>query len=142
MKDIGKKLMNIARWYSMPADHFNTIKEAVELLEQKQKNSSYNSIKTELNGDAISRQVATDEIRKCRFVVDAIEKIKDLPSVTPQPKMGHWIMQRTFPTKLYDEYLNEYECSECQRGIRCTESQLVNYPYCHCGAKMQEEENG
>ena len=55
-----------------------------------------------------------------------------------KPKTGHWILARTFPTRLYDEYLNEYECSECYRRIRCTESQLVNYPYCHCGAKMVE----
>ena len=55
-----------------------------------------------------------------------------------EPKTGHWILKRTFPTKLYDEYLNEYKCSECYREIRCTESQLVNYPYCHCGAKMFE----
>jgi hypothetical protein len=34
--------------------------------------------------DLISRQEAIDEIRKCRFVVDAIEKIKDLPSVQPE----------------------------------------------------------
>lgn len=26
------KLLDIARWYSMPADHFNTIKKAVEEL--------------------------------------------------------------------------------------------------------------
>ena len=31
--------------------------------------------------DTISRQAAIDEIRKCRFVVDAIEKIGALPSV-------------------------------------------------------------
>ena len=30
--------------------------------------------------DTISRQAAIDEIRKCRFVVDAIEKIRALPS--------------------------------------------------------------
>lgn len=57
-----------------------------------------------------------------------------------EPKTGQWILKRKFPTKLYDEYLNEYKCSECYREIRCTESQLVNYPYCHCGAKMEVEE--
>ena len=31
--------------------------------------------------DPIERQDAIDEIRKCRFVVDAIEKIIGLPSV-------------------------------------------------------------
>lgn len=59
-----------------------------------------------------------------------------------EPTTGHWILKRTFPTKLYDECLNEYKCSECYREIRCTESQLVNYPYCHCGAKMSEIPTG
>ena len=59
-----------------------------------------------------------------------------LESLEQEPKTGHWILKRTFSTKLYDEYLNEYKCSECYREIRCTESQLVNYPYCHCGVKM------
>ena len=36
-------------------------------------------------GDMISRQAAIDEIRKCRFVVDAIEKIIGLPSAQPEP---------------------------------------------------------
>ena len=89
----------------------------------------------------------------------ALDVVGDMPPVNPQKpckdcqykewlegedcpayekKTGRWILARTFPTKLYDEYLKEYECSECYRRIRCTESQLVNYPYCHCGAKMFE----
>lgn len=34
--------------------------------------------------DLISRQAAIDEIRRCRFVVDAIEKISKLPSAQPE----------------------------------------------------------
>ena len=34
--------------------------------------------------ELISRQDAIDEIRKCRFVVDAIEKIRGLPSAEPE----------------------------------------------------------
>lgn len=71
---------------------------------------------------------------------DVVKCIKGMPSVRPQEQTGHWILKRTFPTKLYDEYLNEYKCSECYREIRCTESQLVNYPYCHCGARMESED--
>lgn len=33
-----------------------------------------------MKDDTISRQAVIDEIRKCRFVVDAIEKIRGLPS--------------------------------------------------------------
>ena len=103
MKDIGKKLMDIARWYSMPADHFSTIKEAVELLEQK---PSYNSIKTELNDVAISRQAAIDaieneqnKIMRSDWAIDqakfsAMSEIRaliaDLPSVSTE-KTRRWI---------------------------------------------------
>ena len=38
--------------------------------------------------DLISRQAAIDEIRRCRFVVDAIEKISKLPSAQPEQR---WI---------------------------------------------------
>lgn len=34
--------------------------------------------------DLISRAAAIDEIRKCRFVVDAVEKIRGLPSAQPE----------------------------------------------------------
>lgn len=34
--------------------------------------------------DTISRQEAIEAIRKCRFVVDAIEKIRGLPSAQPE----------------------------------------------------------
>lgn len=106
--------------------------------------------------DTFKRTVFYREFRDlndCVTTIKALEKavplpkslmecIKILPSVTPQePKTGHWKTARTFPTKLYDEYLNEYECSECKRRIRCTESQLVNYPYCHCGANMLPTES-
>ena len=38
------------------------------------------------SADTISRQDAIDEIKKCRFVVDAIEKIRGLPSTHPEVK--------------------------------------------------------
>lgn len=103
--------------------------------------------------DCISRQAVIDTILESQssFKNDFasgffIDKIRDLPSVTPKEKTGHWIVGRVFPTKVGDENLIEYHCSECDRAIRCTESQLVNYPYCHCGARMLEpqesEDNG
>ena len=52
-------------------------------------------------GDTISRQAAIDEIRKCRFVVDAIEKIKALPSAQPE-------IIRCTECKHYREYDSKY----------------------------------
>lgn len=87
--------------------------------------------------DCISRETARRIVDSGRTRKHMIDMILATPPVIPQPKIGRWILQRIFPTKLYDEHLNEYECSECGRRIRCTESQLVNYPYCHCGAEME-----
>ena len=82
----------------------------------------------------------TDEniVSKLNEIIDVVNKLSSVTSTRPT---GKWILKRTFPTKMYDEYLNEYECSECHRGIRCTDAQLVNYPYCHCGARMTESED-
>lgn len=78
------------------------------------------------------------EIQKMQDLEQAeIQKAYELGKTEGQ-KTGHWMIKRTSPTKLYGENIREYECSICYREIRCTESQLVNYPYCHCGAKMVE----
>ena len=51
--------------------------------------------------DTISRQAAIDEIKTCRFVVDAIEKIRGLPSAQPEiirckdcKNSEHWYRDR------------------------------------------------
>lgn len=86
--------------------------------------------------DAISREDAlmaltgewtelTDELIH-RF----IRRIKKLPSVNPQPKIGHWISH-------YDEDAKEgwYECD------RCHTERAFNTDYCpDCGAKMVESQ--
>ena len=63
--------------------------------------------------------------------------VKQLPSVTPHPKMGRWEYVQ------YDNNPNigNWHCSEC-RGI-CTEMHSIEdaYNYCpNCGAKMEVEE--
>lgn len=51
-------------------------------------------------------------------------------------KTGKWIR-----LKGYDDRDNFYTCSECGRAINviCGET-LDDYPYCHCGAKMEAGE--
>jgi hypothetical protein len=53
-----------------------------------------------------------------------------------QPKIGRWI-----ESKGYDDRDHFYTCSECGRSINLIcGATLADYPYCHCGAKMQEVE--
>ena len=93
-------------------------------------------------GDAISRQAVLNAMyelcstgetlkenpwRDNPHIDAVVEAIEELPSVTPQPKMGHWI---------FDEILDKhYYCSECK-------SMGVDYwDYCpNCGAKMEVKE--
>ena len=80
--------------------------------------------------DSISRQAAIDEIRKCRFVVDAIEKIRGLPPVTPHPKTGHWIFD--------DECKEHGHCSRCGYGSVDLVDGESHYFCRNCGARMIE----
>lgn len=153
MKDIGKKLMDIARWYSMPAYHFNTIKEAAELLEKIELKPSYNSIKTELNDDAISRQAVLDglaSIAKAKAKSDAQKSmmgrtmffVEQLPSVSTE-KTGRWEWNQYD----YNPNLGNWHCSECRSVvIECVDKNkkggIPLYKYCpQCGAKMAESED-
>ena len=60
------------------------------------------------------------------------EAIRDLPSVTPKQRTGHWIKNGKT-----DENGNApYMCSECTHGDEHAETQIV--PFCWwCGAKME-----
>ena len=137
----------------------NWLKELKQLKEQ------------EFREDAISRQAALDcltatGLKKFDFILDARNKIKNLPSVKPQyteaeiqkmqemqqaeiekayelgkaeqPKTGHWIKEKSICS--WDGY--SYQCSVCGRSIHLDieVEDLEDYPYCHCGAKMESEE--
>ena len=80
--------------------------------------------------DAVSRQAIIDEMEKRHAEGDCITKgfVKNLPSVTPQPKTGHWI----------EEFVDtegevRFTCSCCGKY------QLFGTDFCYnCGAKMVE----
>lgn len=58
----------------------------------------------------------------------------NLPTVNPT-KVGRW---EYYWNCNYDKYFEYYKCSECDRIIKVvTPAKLINYPYCHCGAKME-----
>lgn len=92
-KRLTDKLMNIARWYSMPADHFNVVKEAVKMLESAPSVSC--SEKPKRCEDAVSRQAVLDglaSIAKAKAKSDAQKAmmgrtmffVEQLPSVSTE----------------------------------------------------------
>jgi hypothetical protein len=71
-----------------------------------------------------------------------LDKIEKAPSVTPQPKMGHW----EWVQYDYNPKLGNWHCSECRSiAVKCVDKNekggIPLYKYCpNCGAKMQEVE--
>ena len=78
-----------------------------------------------------------DEILNC------IVMVVNEPSVTPQPKMGHWIshsehckMNNLRPSGL----ASYWWCSECDYGIDYKYFHTVDFKHCpNCGAEMESE---
>lgn len=97
--------------------------------------------------DLISRQAALDELRDAknhtfnsyyRGLVHALKIIANLPSVTPQPKMGQWI---------YDDIANNWRCDKCGETpktmgyVGSDKFMAEHFKFCnHCGAKMEVAE--
>ena len=81
-------------------------------------------------GDMISRQAAIDEIKTCRFVVDAIEKIRGLPSAQPERKMGKWIYNSPVTMK----------CDQCGFVIKDWDWHRFKFcPNCDCDMRGEQE---
>ena len=90
-------------------------------------------------GDAVSREAVENLLWEEPTFTDALnvltevrEKVRSLPSVTPQQRTGRWKFI------VYDaNRIGQYECSECHWNV------LMNVSdYCpHCGARM-EVDNG
>lgn len=97
--------------------------------------------------DAISREAVDEYITNLLSgylydeertrLEDLTAYIWELPSVTPQPKIGHWI--------LLDECSNSgYYCSECHKKVikEGWSKTVKKVKYCpNCGARMAESED-
>lgn len=105
--------------------------EAIEALEQK-------PCEDAISRQAVMEHYSTGEIAHCHHISrnNLLDFIEQLPPVTPQPKMGHWILHQYYNSDgLGFEY---FSCSECD------DQNDEKSRYCpNCGAKMDEvEENG
>ena len=114
------------------------LREEVTNLETKIKELQSNS-----DEDCISRKAVEDITWQDPSYSDALntltevrEKVRALPSIQPKAKVGHWVLDTKNKVAEY------YKCSKCGRLISLLSvdnKTLKDYPYCHCGAKMEEE---
>jgi len=69
----------------------------------------------------------------CRSKCEEYHFLATLPSITPQPKTGHW--QKISADKYSEHVAYYFRCSECGKDI------IGEHNYCpNCGAKMTESE--
>ena len=108
----------------------------------------------EPSGDLISREAAIDAFERFIHELGIDDEpynygemalsVKNVPSVTPQPKTGHWILQPSNKEQGERDFI-WWKCSECGQVIYSeTEKDRKEFhAFCgRCGAKMEVENNG
>jgi len=105
--------------------------------------------------DAISRQAAISTIREMEewhtgdaFNADRVLKhLRDLPTVTPQPKTGHWIQTNEFFINQDGQFIYKFICSECKSlsYFRKSNKKAIGAnvcPNCRCRMVEPQESEG
>ena len=84
-----------------------------------------------MNDRAISLNAVIDALDQSINLLEAGDRIRDLPPVKPQEPTGHWILSI--------EDWNKWTCSECGYSERTDIHVSLGYDYCpKCGARMVE----
>jgi predicted Zn-ribbon and HTH transcriptional regulator len=95
-----------------------------------------------INNDAVSRQAVLDLLKNTNNGW-IINKVLQLPSVTPQQKMGRWIDSVAVQGEIAGQIVKAFNCSECGAisVFRMIDGKIVNGDLCpNCKAKMEVEE--
>ena len=124
--------------YYLPVEDYDTVVEIMKALKQQPA--------TEV--DCISRDAAKNAIINYKYSDRFCEEhnintsinagmaliaLSDLPSVTPQPRIGHWIEHQH---EWGDNWqYSKYECSDCHNWANFDDDFCPN-----CGVKMVESE--
>ena len=88
--------------------------------------------------DALENRIAEEEgwQEKCDGIFQAKELIANMVGIEAEAILhGQWRFDGAWRNG--DGIVNDYFCSCCGRTISVNcKTELENYPYCHCGAKM------
>ena len=114
-----------------PTVYYELLADVQELEEEEE-----STTKNNLGVDAVSRQAVIDLMMQKwgenfsgdDAMQESIDAIREMSSVTPQPRKGHWITKPHVYGVTY--------CSECDFELK-----IDNTNYCpNCGTKMAESE--
>lgn len=111
---------------------------AIKALEQKPCEDCINRKEVNVLVDELARAISDERcfMSRGRSTANIMQDILDLPSVQPTRPTGKWIKMPLIEAgQTYS-----HECSLCGRRILITDVGLSEFPYCHCGARMEESE--
>ena len=119
------------------------VKTVTEVLKQDSCEDCISRQEVDKLVDELARAISDE--RGCmttrgRSTANIMQDILDLPSVTPQPKTGHW----EYVQYDYNPNIGNWHCSECRNiVIECADKNkdggIPTYSYCpKCGVKMIE----
>ena len=98
-----------------------------------------------ISREALKKAIKDSDIIHCvtnLWYTDILKEIDNAPTI--DPKQGEWVKVKEYRMciAMSGEIATLYKCSECGRMITILPSNLADYPFCHCGAKMKggEEE--
>ena len=75
-----------------------------------------------------------NEWQYARYVVCSAETEDVVPIIH-----GKWLVEQKYTARNCRNY-QYYKCSICGREVLTSDNPSEYFPYCHCGAKMEEEE--
>jgi len=106
---------------------FKALETAIEVLEQE----PCDCITLRLKKGALKYSDKDYVVYKKEWLKKWWQPELELLGIQPKPKTGHWI--------IIDDC--EHFIAKCSQCGRIEDSRMINkYPYCHCGAKMEEKE--
>ena len=124
-------LIHAIRWNDMPKKE--ALEMAIKALEHETCDDAIN------REDTLKAMIEQLGIRNEDYLIPAeatlYKIVKNMPPVTPQPKIGHWIIVKA----LHDEWegTKKYACDKCGEKVGVFKSK-----YCpNCGAKMVAQES-
>ena len=110
----------------------DTIHKVRYVTQEEALEMAIKALEQEPSGDLISRQAVIDACEQSINILEAVDRIMDLPSVEQEPKTGHWIK-----TISENGITSAVRCSKC--GFE--DNRYMLFRYCpNCGARMESED--
>lgn len=137
-KDAIKNLKKLKSFHN--GSYGTAIDLAIKALEQQPCEDCISLNKLD---DIITKAIDDSENQtECQTLRWVLDVMSELPSVTPNQKVGRWIKwYEILKCDGYVDHLPHWKCSECEQEVSPYSAGFINY--CpNCGAKMEvEDEN-